>query len=63
MQDAARQMQFQILRIVNGGKQKVCQRVLLLGWGISHGRSEIALRVVVDEKHAPVFVCQCGCKV
>ena len=58
MQDAARQMQLQILRIVDGSKQKVCQRVLLLGWGISHGRSEIALRVVVDEKHTLVFIRQ-----
>ena len=26
-------------------------------------RGEIALRVIVDEKYAPVFVGQCGCKI
>ena len=58
MQDAARQMQFQILRIVNGGKQEVRQRMFLLGWGIAHRRSEIALRVIVDEKYALAFIRQ-----
>ena len=58
VQEAARQMQFQILRIVNGGKQEVRQRMFLLGWGIAHRRSEIALRVIVDEKYMLVFVCQ-----
>ena len=28
MQDAARQMKAQILRIVDGSKQKICQRIL-----------------------------------
>ena len=58
MQDAARQMQLQILRIVDGGKQEVRQRMFLLGWSIAHRRSEIALRVIVDEKYMLVFVCQ-----
>lgn len=63
MQDAARQMQLQILRIVDGGKQKICQRIFLFGWGVPHRCSEIALRVIVDEKYALVFVRQRGCKV
>ena len=58
MQDAARQMQLQILRVVDGGKQKVRQRIFLLGWGVTHRRSKIALRVIVDEKYMLVFVCQ-----
>ena len=51
-------MQFQILRIVDGGKQKICQRIFLLGWGIAHRRGEVALRVVVNEKYALVFIRQ-----
>jgi len=51
-------MQFQILRIVDGGKQKVRQRIFLLGWGVTHRRSKIALRVVVDEKYALAFIRQ-----
>ena len=49
-------MQFQILRIVDGGKQKVRQCIFLLGRCIAHGRSEVALWVVVDEKHTLVFI-------
>ena len=51
-------MQLQILRIVDGGKQEVRQRMFLLGWSIAHRRSEIALRVIVDEKYALVFIRQ-----
>ena len=51
-------MKAQILRIVDGSKQKICQRIFLLGWGIAHRRSEIALRVIVDEKYALVFIRQ-----
>ena len=58
MQDAARQMQLQILRVVDSGKQKICQRIFLLGWGIAHRRGEVALRVVVNEKYALVFIRQ-----
>ena len=56
-------MQFQILRIVDGGKQEVRQRIFLLGWGVAHRRSEITLRVIVDEKYAFVFACQSRSKV
>ena len=58
MQDAVRQMQLQILRVVDSGKQKICQRIFLLGWGIAHRRGEVALRVVVNEKYALVFIRQ-----
>ena len=63
MQDAARQMQLQILRIVDRRQQKIRQRIFLFGWGIAHRCSEVALRVVVDEKYALVFSLQRGCKV
>ena len=56
-------MQFQILQIVDGGKQEVRQRVFLLRRRKAHRCGEIALRVIVDEKYAPVFVGQCGCKI
>ena len=51
-------MQFQILRIVDSGKQKIRQRIFLLSWRIAHRRSEIALRVIVDEEYSLVFICQ-----
>ena len=51
-------MQLQILRVVDSGKQKICQRIFLLGWGIAHRRGEVALRVVVNEKYALVFIRQ-----
>ena len=51
-------MQLQILRIVDGGKQKIRQRIFLLSRRIAHRRSEIALWVVIDEKYALVFICQ-----
>ena len=51
-------MQFQILRIVDSGKQKIRQRIFLLSWRIAHRRSEIALRVIVDEKYALAFIGQ-----
>ena len=58
MQDAARQMQFQIFRIVDRRQQKICQRIFLLRRRKAHGRGQIALRVVVDEKHTLVFSLQ-----
>lgn len=51
-------MQLQILRVVDSGKQKICQRIFLFRRRKTHGRGQIALRVVVDEKYALVFVCQ-----
>ena len=51
-------MQLQILRIINGSKQKVCQRIFLLRRRKAHRRSEIALRVIVDENYSLVFICQ-----
>lgn len=34
------------------------RHMFLLGWGIAHRRSEIALRVIVDEKYALAFIRQ-----
>ena len=56
-------MKAQILRIVDGSKQKICQRIFLFGWGVAHRRGKVALWVVVDEKYALVFIRQRGCKV
>ena len=51
-------MQFQIFRIVDRRQQKICQRVFLLRRRKAHRCGEIALQVVIDEKHALVFSLQ-----
>ena len=52
-----------VLRIVDGGQQQRSQCVLHLAGGISQCRSQIALRVVVNEQDFLPFGGQRGAKV
>ena len=52
-----------VLRIVDGGQQQRSQCVLHLASGISQRRSQIALRIVVNEQDLLPFGGQCGAKV
>ena len=52
-----------VLRIVNGGQQQRSQCVLHFTGGISQCRSQITLRVVVDEQNLLPFSSQRGAQV
>ena len=52
-----------VLWIVNGGLEQGSQCVLHLAGGISQRRSQISLRVVVNEQDFLPFSGQCGGKV
>src|SRR5699024_572399 len=51
VKDPAFKVNFQVLRVVNGGQQKICQCSFLFSGGISQCGREIALGVVVNEEN------------